>query len=124
LKNYKKNIKIMENCLFCKIINKEIPADIVFENDEVLAFKDINPQAPTHILIIPKKHITTTNDIDNNDKNLMGELIITAKNIAKDMGFAENGYRLNINCGNDGGQEVGHIHLHLLAGRQMTWPPG
>jgi histidine triad (HIT) family protein len=114
----------MENCLFCKIINKEIPADIVFENDEVLAFKDINPQAPTHILIIPKKHISTTNDIDNNDKNLMGELIITAKNIAKDMGFAENGYRLNINCGNDGGQEVGHIHLHLLAGRQMTWPPG
>jgi histidine triad (HIT) family protein len=114
----------MENCLFCKIINKEIPADIVFENDEVLAFKDINPQAPTHILIIPKKHIATTNDIDNNDKNLMGELIITAKNIAKDMGFAENGYRLNINCGNDGGQEVGHIHLHLLAGRQMTWPPG
>jgi histidine triad (HIT) family protein len=114
----------MENCLFCKIINKEIPADIVFENDEVLAFKDINPQAPIHILIIPKKHIVTTNDIDNNDKNLMGELIIIAKNIAKDMGFAENGYRLNINCGNDGGQEVGHIHLHLLAGRQMTWPPG
>jgi histidine triad (HIT) family protein len=114
----------MENCLFCKIINKEIPADIVFENDDVLAFKDINPQAPTHILIIPKKHIATINDIDNNDKNLMGELIITAKNIAKDMGFAENGYRLNINCGNDGGQEVEHIHLHLLAGRQMTWPPG
>lgn len=112
----------MNNCLFCKIIAGEIPCDKVFENASVFAFRDINPQAPQHILIIPKQHIATTNDTD--DVMLMGELIITAKNIAKELGVADNGYRLNINCGNDGGQEVGHIHLHLLAGRQMSWPPG
>jgi len=110
------------DCLFCKIVKKEIPAKIVFESDSVLAFNDINPQAPTHILIIPKKHIKSTNEID--DINLAGELIITAKNLAKNLGFDTNGYRLNINCGQDGGQEVGHLHLHLLAGRQMNWPPG
>ena len=110
------------DCLFCKIVKKEIPAKIVFESDSVLAFNDINPQAPTHILIIPKKHIKSTNEID--DIHLAGELIITAKNLAKNLGFDTNGYRLNINCGQDGGQEVGHLHLHLLAGRQMNWPPG
>jgi histidine triad (HIT) family protein len=115
----------MKDCLFCKIVAGEIPCEKVFENENVLGFKDINPQAPQHILIIPKKHIATINDIDDTDDiMLMGELIIAAKHIAKELGFAENGYRLNINCGNDGGQEIGHIHLHLLAGRQMTWPPG
>ena len=112
----------MKNCLFCKIIKGEIPCDKVFENDDVLAFKDINPQAPQHILVIPKTHIASINVTD--DELLMGKLIIVAKNIASDLGFSENGYRLNINCGQDGGQEVGHIHLHLLGGRQMTWPPG
>ena len=112
----------MDNCLFCKIIKGEIPCDKVFENDKVLAFRDVAPQAPEHILIIPKTHIASTNDTD--DTKLMGELIISAKNIAKDLGFAADGYRLNINCGVDGGQTVGHIHLHLLAGRKLTWPPG
>ena len=112
----------MKNCLFCKIIKGEIPCDKVFENDDVLAFKDINPQAPQHILVIPKTHIASINVTD--DELLMGKLIIVAKNIASDLGFSKNGYRLNINCGQDGGQEVGHIHLHLLGGRQMTWPPG
>jgi histidine triad (HIT) family protein len=112
----------MDDCLFCKIVAGEIPADKVYEDDFVLAFNDIDPQAPTHILIIPKIHITSVNDAE--DENLMGKLIITAKNLARDLGFSENGYRLVINCGDDGGQAVGHIHLHLLAGRQLTWPPG
>jgi histidine triad (HIT) family protein len=112
----------MDDCLFCKIVAGEIPADKVYEDDFVLAFNDIDPQAPTHILIIPKIHISSTNDAK--DENLMGKLIITAKNLARDLGFSENGYRLVINCGDDGGQAVGHIHLHLLAGRSLTWPPG
>jgi histidine triad (HIT) family protein len=112
----------MDDCLFCKIVAGEIPADKVYEDEFVLAFNDIDPQAPTHILIIPKIHITSVNDAE--DENLMGKLIITAKNLAKDLGFSANGYRLVINCGDDGGQAVGHIHLHLLAGRSLTWPPG
>ena len=110
--------------IFDKIISKEISSDIVFENDRILAFKDINPQSPVHILIIPKKHIATVNDIDTSDINLVGELIYTAKQISKDMGFSDKGYRLTINCGDDGCQTVNHLHLHLLAGRKFTWPPG
>ena len=110
--------------IFDKIINKEIPSDIIFENDRILAFKVINPQSPIHILIIPKKQIATVNDIDTSDINLVGELIYTAKQISKDMGFSDSGYRLTINCGDDGCQTVNHLHLHLLAGRKFNWPPG
>jgi histidine triad (HIT) family protein len=114
----------MSDCLFCKIIAKTIPATIVHEDDQVLAFRDISPKAPTHILIIPKKHIATLNDIENDDKNLLGHMITTAKQLAKADGLADDGYRLVINCNEDGGQTVFHIHLHLLGGRQMSWPPG
>lgn len=114
----------MNNTIFDKIISKEIPASIVYEDDEILAFKDINPQAPIHILIIPKKHIPTINDIEINDLELTGKLIFRAKLIAKELGIAEEGYRLVLNCNKNGGQEVYHIHLHLLAGRSMQWPPG
>ena len=112
------------SCLFCKIINEEIPADIVYQDDDVLAFRDINPQAPTHILCIPKKHISTTNDISDEDEKLIGKLVSTASKLAKQLGFAEDGYRLNLNCNDHGGQTVFHIHLHLLGGRQFSWPPG
>ncbi len=114
----------MTNCLFCKIVEKEIPSDIVFENDNILAFRDINPQAPTHILIIPKVHIPTLNDLTENHQKLIGEMLLTAQNLAEKEGIAKKGYRTVFNCNNDGGQEVYHIHLHLLGGRKMTWPPG
>lgn len=110
--------------IFDKIIRKEIPADIVFEDEEVIAFKDINPQAPIHILIIPKKRIATINDLEENDISITGKLIYTAKTIASEIGISEDGYRLVFNCNDNGGQEVYHIHLHLLGGRKMTWPPG
>ena len=113
----------MEN-IFNKIINKEIEADIVFENDKVIAFKDINPVAPIHVLIIPKKNIKTINDIELNDKELIGELFLVAKKIAKDYNIDKNGYRLIFNCNDDAGQTVFHIHMHLLAGRKLSWPPG
>ncbi len=114
----------MEETIFDKIIRKEIPADIVYEDDEILAFKDINPQAPIHILIIPKKQIPTINDIEIDDIEITGKLIYIAKQLAYDLGIAEDGYRLVFNCNRNGGQEVYHIHLHLLAGRSMQWPPG
>ena len=113
----------MEN-IFNKIINKEIEADIVFENDKVIAFKDINPVAPIHVLIIPKKNIKTINDIQSNDKELIGELFLVAKKVAKDYNIDKNGYRLIFNCNDDAGQTVFHIHMHLLAGRKLSWPPG
>ncbi|MBC8215548.1 MAG: histidine triad nucleotide-binding protein [Candidatus Marinimicrobia bacterium] len=114
----------MTNCLFCKIVEKEILSDIVFENDNILAFRDINPQAPTHILIIPKEHIFTLNDLKENHQALVGEMLMTAKLLADDENISEEGYRTVFNCNSDGGQEVYHIHLHLLGGRKMTWPPG
>ena len=111
--------------IFSKIINKEIPADIVFETDNILAFKDINPQAPVHILIIPKVEIQKVTDLNGNEHaGLLGEMIDAANKLAKDMGIAEEGFRLVFNCGDKGGQEVYHLHLHLLGGRQMKWPPG
>ena len=110
--------------IFTKIINKEIPADILFEDDDVLAFRDINPQAPIHFLVIPKKEIRTLNDIEENDKNLIGKLFIIAKQLAKSEGISEEGYRTIFNCNEHGAQTVYHIHLHVLGGRQMTWPPG
>ncbi len=110
--------------IFDKIINKEIPAEIVFENDEVLAFKDINPQAPIHVLFIPKVRINTINDIQDVQAELMGQLFLAARDYAKQIGEDENGYRVVMNCNKNGGQEVYHIHLHFFAGRQMQWPPG
>jgi histidine triad (HIT) family protein len=112
------------NCLFCKIIAKEIPAKTVYEDETVLAFEDINPQAPVHILIIPKKHISTTLDIGNDDHALIGHMVEVANMIARDKKVAERGFRLVMNCNRESGQTVFHIHLHLLAGRAMHWPPG
>ena len=114
----------MSDCLFCKIRDGEIPADIVFENDDVLAFRDVNPHAPTHILIIPRKHIATVNDLSVEDELIMGKLFSVAKVIAAEEGVSDDGYRLVINCNEKAGQTVFHIHMHLLAGRRMTWPPG
>ena len=114
----------MTDCLFCKIIDGEIPGDIVYENDSVLAFNDINPIAPVHILVIPKEHIATINDLEEKHTQTMGELFLAAKKIASDKGISESGYRTVFNCNKDAQQTVFHIHLHLIAGRQMTWPPG
>ena len=114
----------MSGTIFQKIIDKEIPADIVFEDEDILAFRDINPQAPHHILIIPKNPIPTINDLEEENVEMTGKMIIVAKNLAKTLGFADEGYRLVFNCNKNGGQEVYHIHLHLLGGRQMMWPPG
>ncbi|MCF6281651.1 MAG: histidine triad nucleotide-binding protein [Candidatus Polarisedimenticolaceae bacterium] len=114
----------MSDCLFCKMVAGEIQPDVIFENDSVLAFRDIDPKAPTHILLIPKRHISTINDIEAEDAALMGELYLTAKEIAAQEGLAEAGYRTVMNCNEQGGQAVYHIHLHLLGGRQMGWPPG
>ena len=110
--------------IFSKIINKEIHADILFENDKILAFRDISPQAPVHFLVIPKKEIRTINNINEEDKSLIGELFIVAKEIAKKEGISEKGYRTIFNCNEHGGQTVYHIHLHILGGRQLEWPPG
>mgnify|MGYP001206112972 FL=1 len=114
----------MDDCLFCKIVAGDIPADKVFENNNIYAFRDIDPKAPTHILIIPKEHISTTNDLDKSHKMLVGEIMLTAKEIAGQEGIADSGYRTVFNCNQDGGQAVYHIHLHLLGGRHMNWPPG
>lgn len=112
----------MTHCLFCRMVAGEIKPDVVFEDDTVLAFRDINPQAPVHILIIPKVHIATLNDLD--DALLTGQLFQTAVMLAKQEGLSGDGYRTVFNCNKRGGQEVYHLHLHLLGGRQMTWPPG
>ena len=114
----------MEDCLFCKIVNNEIPAELIFEDDRIVAFNDINPQAPIHILIIPKEHFASLNDIPEEKKDLMGHILLRARQIAQNLGIQENGYRIVLNTARDSGQEVFHIHFHLLGGRRMTWPPG
>lgn len=114
----------MSDCLFCKILDGEIPCDKVFENDEVIAFRDVNPQAPTHILVIPRKHISTVNDLTVDDKNIVAEMILSAQMVAKQEGIEDSGYRLVMNCNEGAGQTVFHIHLHILGGRGMKWPPG
>ncbi|CEG58806.1 histidine triad nucleotide-binding protein [Legionella fallonii] len=111
-------------CLFCKIAQGEIPATVVYQDNDIMAFRDIRPQAPTHILIIPKQHIATINDCDDDDSQLLGSMILRAKKLAQSEGLSDVGYRLVFNINSGGGQEVYHIHLHLLGGRQMTWPPG
>ena len=110
--------------IFGKIVRKEIPADIVYEDEDVLAFNDLAPQAPIHVLIIPKKEIATINHIEAEDAELMGKLFLAAQKIAKKLGVADDGYRLVFNCNEDGGQTVYHIHMHFLAGRALGWPPG
>jgi histidine triad (HIT) family protein len=114
----------MDKCLFCNIVSREIPAEIVFEDDVCLAFKDINPAAPAHVLIVPKEHIGTLNDLTGENELLVGHILGVAKTIARDLGVAESGYRLVANCNPDGGQVVFHVHFHLLGGRQLAWPPG
>jgi histidine triad (HIT) family protein len=114
----------MSECIFCKIAEGEIPAQVVYETPEVVAFQDLNPQAPTHVLVIPRKHISTTNDLTEADAPLMGKLYLAAKEVARSEGIAEAGYRTVINCNAGAGQTVFHIHLHLLGGRPMGWPPG
>lgn len=112
-----------KECIFCKIAKKEIPSSIVYEDEEIVAFNDINPQAPVHIIIIPRKHIPRVIDLEENDAPLIGKLFIIAKNLAKEKNI-EEGYRLIINCNPGAGQSVFHIHLHLLGGRKFSWPPG
>lgn len=114
----------MADCLFCKMLTGKIKPDVVYENDSIMAFRDINPQAPVHVLIIPKKHIATLNDLPDTDALLAGELFIAAKKVAALTGIAESGYRMVMNCNADAGQSVFHIHLHVLGGRHMQWPPG
>ena len=111
------------DCLFCKILDGDIPADIVYESATAIAFRDINPQAPTHVLIIPRKHIATINDIDEGNEATVGHLYIAAKAIAAAEGLADDGYRVVMNCNEAAGQTVFHIHLHLVGGRTMGWPP-
>lgn len=113
-----------EDCLFCKIIAGDIPSNKVYADDHVYAFHDINPAAPTHILVIPKKHLHAVNSATADDEALMGKLLLAANRIADEAGLAESGFRYVINTGNEGGQTVFHLHLHILGGRQMTWPPG
>ncbi|MGD2118710.1 MAG: histidine triad nucleotide-binding protein [Chromatiales bacterium] len=114
----------MSDCIFCKIVAGDIPAEKVFESDSLIAFKDLQPQAPLHTLVIPKRHIATINDLQDGDAQLVGEMYLAAKQIATDAGYAEPGYRTVMNCNLGAGQSVFHIHLHVLAGRPMTWPPG
>jgi histidine triad (HIT) family protein len=114
----------MSETIFSKIIRREIPADIVFESDDVLAFRDVNPQAPVHVLFVPKKPFATLNDVPASDADLLGKLLLAVAAYAKQEGFAEQGYRTVINCNKDGGQTVFHLHVHLLAGQRLSWPPG
>ncbi len=112
------------DCLFCKIIAGEIPSSKVYEDDLVYAFNDISPAAPTHVLIIPKKHISSANELNEENAAIVSHIFLVAAKIAGQLGIAENGYRIVNNCGKDGGQTVGHLHFHLLGGRNLGWPPG
>ncbi len=109
----------MNDCIFCKIINKEIPSDIVYEDEEIIAFKDIAPKAPVHIIVIPKKHIGKITEIEKEDETVIGEIYSAINKIAEEQGIAERGFRVIINCGEDGGQEVNHVHFHLLGGTKL-----
>lgn len=114
----------MSDCIFCKIASGDIPGDIVYQDDRVIAVNDIDPKAPVHILIMPKTHIPSLNEIDDSNKDIMAHILTVAANLAKTKGVAEKGYRIVNNCGVQGGQSVEHIHFHLLGGRSLTWPPG
>lgn len=114
----------MNDCLFCRILDGEIPADVIYKSDTAVAFRDINPQAPTHVLIIPREHVSTINDLNADHEALIGSLFSAAKEIARQEGHADDGYRVVMNCNEAAGQTVFHIHLHLLGGRVFNWPPG
>lgn len=113
-----------QDCIFCKIASKSIPVQPVYEDDEIIAFHDINPAAPVHVLVIPKKHIASLSEVDQDDQKLMGHLLAALPRIADQLGIAENGYRVVINTKDHGGQTVYHLHCHLIGGRFMSWPPG
>ncbi|MEX0708817.1 MAG: histidine triad nucleotide-binding protein [Woeseia sp.] len=113
-----------KDCLFCQIVSGDIDADIVLENDRLIAFRDINPQAPTHVLIIPRKHVATINDLTEDDVDPMGALFLAAAEVAQKDGIADDGYRVVMNCNEGAGQSVFHVHLHVLGGRRLDWPPG
>ncbi len=112
------------DCIFCKIVDREISSDIIYEDDKIIAFKDANPQAPVHFLVVPKEHIESTNHISEKDIELIGHIFLIIKKLTKQLGLHEEGYRIVNNCGELGGQTVSHIHFHVLAGRQLLWPPG
>lgn len=112
------------DCIFCKIANKEIDTDIIYEDDKIIAFKDMNPKAPIHLLVIPKKHINSNNEVNEDDIELIGYINYMIGKIAKNMKFDDSGYRIINNCGQNGGQTVSHLHYHVLAGRDLQWPPG
>ena len=114
----------MSDCLFCKIAAGEIPVEFVYEDDDVVAFRDINPQAPLHTLVVPRRHIPTLNDLQPDDAELVGRMYLAAQRVAADAGVAESGYRTVFNCNAQAGQTVFHLHLHVLGGRAMQWPPG
>ena len=113
----------LTDCLFCKIIKRELPSDVLYEDDEVLAFRDVKPEAPVHVLIIPKRHIESLADLTREDEDVMGHAMFVASRLARDLGISE-GYRVVVNCGKGAGQSVFHIHMHLLGGRSLGWPPG
>jgi histidine triad (HIT) family protein len=123
VKSFNQEISMADD-LFLKIINREIPAEIIYETDDILAFRDINPQAPVHVLIIPKEHIPTMNDLEPQHAEVVGKMFMVAAELAALEGISDDGYRVVMNCNEAGGQAVYHIHLHLLGGRQMVWPPG
>ena len=110
---------MVEDCLFCRIISGDITTDFVYEDDQVIAFRDINPQAPTHVLIVPRRHVATVDELEDGDGELVGQMLLTARHLARSEGIADSGYRLVLNCKGEGGQTVYHIHLHLMGGRQL-----
>jgi histidine triad (HIT) family protein len=114
----------MEECLFCKIIKGEIPCKKVYEDEYIFSFEDINPEAPKHVLVVPKVHISSINEITEQQKDLIGHIFISISKIAKELNISESGFRVVSNCGEDGGQTVNHLHFHLLGGRTLNWPPG
>lgn len=114
----------MADCLFCKIVKGEIPSTTVYEDEKVYAFNDVSPEAPVHVLIVPKEHIASANDLSEENISVVSDIILAAKKIAIEKGISEKGYRIVNNCGEDGGQSVKHLHFHLLGGRSLAWPPG
>lgn len=114
----------MDDCIFCKIIKGEIPSNKVYEDDKIISFKDLNPEAPVHVLIIPKKHISSLNEVNDEDAEIIAHIFKTVPKLVKELGIDEGGYRIVSNCGEDGGQSVPHVHFHLLGGRSLNWPPG
>lgn len=114
----------MEDCVFCKIVKGEIPSSKVYEDDKIISFKDLSPEAPVHVLIIPKKHISSLNEVDSEAADIIAHIFKTVPKLVKELGIDEGGYRIVSNCGEDGGQSVPHVHFHLLGGRSLNWPPG